>query len=118
MAKTNEKKKHSECPFNMLYVRDALDVINGKWKLMILISMMNGNRRFKEIERSIPKITSKVLAKELKDLEEHQLISRTVHDSYPVLVEYFATDYVKTLGKILSALDEWGANHRKKIIGK
>lgn len=102
----------------MLYVRDSLDVINGKWKMMILISLMNGNRRFTEIERSIPKITSKVLAKELKDLEENQLITRMVHDSYPVLVEYSTTAYVKTLDKVLRELHNWGINHRKKIFGK
>lgn len=102
----------------MLAVRDALDVISGKWKLMILISIQHGNHRFREIERSIPKITSKVLAKELKDLEEHQLIKRTVHDASPVLVEYTATDYVNSLEEVIQALHAWGVNHRKRIIGK
>jgi DNA-binding HxlR family transcriptional regulator len=57
----------------MLPVRDALDVISGKWKLMILISISPGNKRFREIERSILKINSKVLAKGLKDLEGNKL---------------------------------------------
>ena len=74
--------------------------------------------RFREIERSIPKITSKVLAKELKDLEEHQLIKRTVYDESPVLVEYTTTPYSSSLSEVIKALRDWGVNHRKKIFGK
>lgn len=102
----------------MLSVRDALDVISGKWKILILISIIYGNKRFREIERSIPKISSKVLAKELKDLEDHQLIKRTVYDESPVLVEYTATDYSNSVSEVILALYNWGQNHRNKIIGK
>lgn len=102
----------------MMPVRDALDVISGKWKLQIIISIQSGNKRFREIERSIPKITSKVLAKELKDLEEHQLIKRTVYDESPVLVEYTPTPYSESLQDVIMALQKWGMNHRKKILGK
>lgn len=112
------KKNHTECLAAMLPVRDAIDVISGKWKLMILISISSGNKRFREIERSIPKITSKVLAKELKDLEEHLLIKRTVYDESPVLVEYTTTPYANSLEKVIKELRDWGVNHRKKIIGK
>jgi DNA-binding HxlR family transcriptional regulator len=112
------KASHTECTAAMLPVRDALDVISGKWKLMILISISSGNNRFREIERSVPKITSKVLAKELKDLEEHQLIKRTVYDDSPVIVEYKTTSYAKTLQPVIETLRNWGVNHRKKVIGK
>lgn len=112
------KASHTECASAMLPVRDALDVISGKWKLMILISISSGNNRFREIERSIPKITSKVLSKELKDLEEHQLIKRTVYDDSPVIVDYKTTEYASSLGNVIKELRDWGVNHRKKIIGK
>lgn len=102
----------------MLPIRDALEVFSGKWKMMILISIMNGNNRFKEIERSIPGITSKVLAKELKDLEEHLLLKRTVYDEYPVAIEYTVTEYSNTLQEVMMALHKWGTNHRKKIKSK
>lgn len=119
MTKEEEqRKKHEECLKQMLPIRDALDVINGKWKLLIIVSLMLGNKRFREIERSIPKITSKVLAKELKDLEEHQLIKRTVYDDYPVRVEYATTPYTKSLEKVMKELHIWGTNHRKRIFGK
>jgi len=105
-----------DCQALMLSVRDALDVFSGKWKLLIIISLTNGNKRFREIERSIPKISSKVLAKELKDLEEHKLIKRTVYDEVPVLVEYTATEHVNSLENVILELHKWGVTHRKKVI--
>jgi DNA-binding HxlR family transcriptional regulator len=113
-----DKKTHTECTKALLPIRDSLDVISSKWKLQIIVSLRSGNKRFREIERSIPKISSKVLAKELKDLEDHQLIKRTVYDDSPVLVEYTLLPYAKTLDKVIQSLHEWGTNHRKKIIGK
>jgi DNA-binding HxlR family transcriptional regulator len=118
MKKINKKKNHEQCLKQMLPIRDALDVISGKWKIMIIISVSHGNSRFRQIEESIPKITSKVLAKELKDLEEHKLIKRTVFDDYPVRIEYSATEYTQSLEKVMNELYKWGVSHRKKLIGK
>lgn len=116
---SSDGQKLATCPFQLLPVRDALDLLNGKWKIPILLSIMQGARRFGEIERSMPKITAKVLAKELKDLEEHQLNRRIVHhDESPVLIEYTATEYARSLENVLTELHAWGANHRKKILGK
>ena len=112
------KTSYTDCASDMLPVRDALDIISGKWKLLILIAISSGNSRFREIERSTPKITSKVLAKELKDLEENELIERNVYDETPVLIEYVITPYAKTLQPVIQALSDRGKNHRKKIIGK
>jgi DNA-binding HxlR family transcriptional regulator len=116
MAK--EKAMSESCLKDMLPIRDALDVISGKWKMMILISIKHNNKRFRDIERSIPKISSKVLAKELKDLEQHKLIKRTVYDDYPVSIEYTMTDYAMSLEKVMNELHIWGLNHRKEILGK
>lgn len=99
-------------------LRDALDVINGKWKLQILVALTTGSRRFREIERSIPGISSKVLAKELKDLEMHQLIKRTVDDGTPVMVTYEVLPYAGSLDPVIFALRDWGVKHREKIMGE
>jgi len=96
-------------------VREALDVINGKWKLPIIISNTNGNQRFTDIQESIPGITPKVLAKELKDLEQHQLIKRTVIEDYPVKILYSAETYAQSLSPIIYALQNWGLKHREKL---
>ena len=107
---------HKQCMNILLPVRDALDVINGKWKLQIIIAINNGNKRFKDIERQIPGITARMLSKELKDLESHQLIKRTVYDTLPVSVEYTPTPHAATLMPLIGALKEWGTLHRKKIL--
>lgn len=96
-------------------VRDTLDVISGKWKLPIIISIGVGNERFTDIQESIPNITPKVLAKELKELEQHQLIKRIITEGYPVKVTYKSEPYAATLMPIIYAMKEWGLNHRKKI---
>ncbi|MBL7702981.1 MAG: helix-turn-helix transcriptional regulator [Ferruginibacter sp.] len=113
-----EKKEHKDCMSVLVPVRDTLDVIGGKWKLLILISVWEGNKYFREIERSIPKLSTKVLAKELKDLEANKLISRKVIDDYPVRIEYTVTKHTKTLQNVIETLRDWGMNHRKKILGK
>lgn len=112
------KKTKAGCAGKLLPIRDALDVISGKWKLQIIISIAHNHHRFREIERSIPKITSKVLAKELKDLEQHGLIKRTVFADSPVLVEYTLEPYARSLHPVIKSLLKWGENHRKRLRGK
>jgi len=71
------------------------------------------------LNEAFQRLLLKVLAKELKDLEENQLIKRIVHVGYPELhVEYTVTDYAMTLGKVNNELKDWGLNHRTRIIGK
>ena len=106
------------CAAFMLPVRDALEVLNGKWKLPIIISLSFGNKRFKQISTELTGITDKMLSKELKELEAHQLIKRTVYDSFPPMVEYSITPHGKSLEKVVNELRKWGQEHRKKIIGK
>src|SRR5690606_36798779 len=96
-------------------VRDTLEVFSGKWKLPILISGMAGNERFTDIQNSVGCITPKVLAKELKDLEEHQLIKRIVVDDYPVKILYKAEPYAKTKTTIIEVPKTWGQSHRKNL---
>jgi len=99
-------------------VRDTLDVISGKWKLPILGSLINGKKRFKELQRDIPKITARMLSKELRELEMNQLVKRTVYDTIPATVEYEKTAYGCSLDRVLFEMKEWGVQHRKRIIRK
>src|SRR5882757_4399413 len=99
-------------------VTDALYVLNGKWKLPILISLSFGKKRFGEMAKEIPKITDRMLSKELRELEMNQLIKRTVYDSVPVVVEYSRTEYGDSLDEVIQALYKWGSEHRKRIIAK
>lgn len=113
-----KKKDHKECLSALVPVKDTLDIIGGKWKILILISVWEGNRHFREIERSIPKLSTKVLAKELKDMEANKLVIRTVVNGFPVRTEYTPTEYSKTLQKVINELRNWGVIHRKEIFGK
>jgi DNA-binding HxlR family transcriptional regulator len=72
-------------------------------------------KRFNEIQNEVPGISPKVLAKELRDLELNFFISRNVYATTPVSIVYEATDYSRTLKKILSELSTWGGQHREKI---
>lgn len=109
--------KSSECSKQLLPVRDALDMLNGKWKIPIIIALTFGNYRFKELHRQIG-ITPKMLSKELKELEMHQLVKRTVYDTTPVSVEYELTPYAASLRNVIDALKDWGTQHRKRLMGK
>lgn len=104
------------CQKAMLPVRDALDVVDGRWKLPIIVALTFGAKRFKQISKEIKGITDKMLSKELKELEANQLIKRTVYDTFPPTVEYAITEHGESLQKVTTALAEWGMAHRKKIL--
>ncbi|MBS1598015.1 MAG: helix-turn-helix transcriptional regulator [Bacteroidetes bacterium] len=107
-----------ECKSHLQPVRDSLDILNGKWKIPIIVSLMFGKKRFKEIQREIDGITAKMLSKELKELELNQLVKRTVYDSSPVTVEYAITTYGLSLKKVIDELRNWGTKHRNRLMKK
>lgn len=106
-----------QCPKTLLPIFDALEVLSGRWKLLILGSLFFGNKRFKEISKEVKGVTDKMLSKELKALEMNHLIKRTVYDTFPPTVEYSITEHGKSLEKVLAELGNWGTLHRKKIMG-
>jgi DNA-binding HxlR family transcriptional regulator len=113
LVRTQEK-----CMGMLRPVTDALEILNGKWKLPILISLTFGNKRFGEMAKEIPKITDRMLSKELRELEMNQLVKRTVYDSAPVMVEYSITEYGASLDNVIFELFKWGSQHRKRITAK
>lgn len=106
------------CPKTMLSIQDALEAVEGRWKLLVLFSLSEGPKRFKQLSREVPGITDKTLSKELKRLEENQLIVREVFNTFPPTVQYSITPHGRSLEKVLDELHFWGLTHRKKIIGK
>ena len=107
-----------DCEKCILLVKDSLEVLNGRWKLPILVSLKFGDKRFKQISRDLNGITDKILSKELKELEVNQLIKRTVYNTFPPAVNYALTEHGHSLDSVILALKDWGRSHRKKIIGK
>jgi DNA-binding HxlR family transcriptional regulator len=120
ILKMNKRKKEEEWNFQdkIKFVQDTHFVIGGKWKLPIIISIYNGHNRFNEILQSIPKITNRVLSKELRHLEENLLVSRKVYDDYPARIEYTLTEYSNSVTEVLVAMEKWGKQHRERIKGK
>ena len=104
-----------ECASSLKNVIDALYVLNGKWKLALILSLVQSSKRFNEIQHELSGISAKVLAKELKDLELNDFISRKVYPTTPVSIIYEATGYSRTLKNVLGELSAWGEQHREKI---
>ncbi|MFZ4450780.1 winged helix-turn-helix transcriptional regulator [Salibacterium aidingense] len=93
-------------------VEDALSILVGKWKPIILLHLLQkGTHRFNELKRKMPGITQKMLTKQLRELEEEDIIERTVYPQVPPKVEYSITEYGASLEPILEAMHEWGTRH-------
>lgn len=105
----------AECAGSLKNVLDALYVLNGKWKLALILSLVQSSKRFNEIQNEVSGISSKVLAKELKDLELNDFIKRNVYPNQPVSIVYEATSYSLTLKNVLAELSSWGEQHREKV---
>lgn len=119
MQKINNLKDIKSCPVQfVLSIKDTLNVINGKWKLPIIGSILFGKKRFTDIQRNIPKITPRMLSKELKELELNGMLVRTVYDSTPVSIEYELSESGKSITEVLDKMIEWGLKHREAVISK
>ena len=113
-----DKLRHNstQCNANITAVRDALYVLNGKWKLPLIVALADGPRRFNEIQKLVGDITPKILSNELRELELNEFVERKVIPSTPVTVLYELTDYSASLESVLEELKKWGFQHRERII--
>ncbi len=105
-----------DCKQHLRAINDTQDLLSGKWKVMIIGCLALGKKRYMELQRMVEGIGSKMLSKELQELEINGLITRTVQDTKPITVEYELTEYGRTLKPIIDAMALWGVQHRKKII--
>jgi DNA-binding HxlR family transcriptional regulator len=103
------------CARSLRNVLDALYVISGKWKLAVILCLVQSPKRFNEIQHEVTGISSKILAKELKDLELNDFITRNVYPTTPVSIIYEVTGYSRTLKNVMGELSAWGEQHREKI---
>ena len=101
MAKSIFEK--TECP-----ITRTIDLIGGKWTFTIIYVLMSGTKRFKELERSIDGINTRMLVKELKMLEQNDIIIRTVYAEVPPKVEYSLTEKGRALKSVLEEIKVWG----------
>ena len=95
----------------------TLAVIGGKWKPLIIYELNDETLRFSQLlDRLQPRVTQRMLTKQLRQLEEDGLITRKVYTQVPPKVEYSLTELGKSLMPILDQLCEWGSEHMGNLI--
>ena len=96
-------------------IGNSLKLIGGKWKIMILDSLLSKHMRFGELKRSLNGITSQMLSKQLKDMERDKLLIKKISKVEKLNTEYSLTDFGKSTIPIVKSLIKWGTFNQKKI---
>jgi DNA-binding HxlR family transcriptional regulator len=109
MKKLDKNLKIEKCP-----VETSIDVLAGKWKILILWYIRSETKRFSELQKLLPRTTQKMLIQKLRELEEDGIVHRKVYPVVPPKVEYSLTEYGQTLKPILKQLYLWGEEHKKR----
>lgn len=108
---TKEKKTISlNCGLDLIG-----EVIYGKWKIRLLYFINECHKRPSQLQRKIPDASRRVLNMQLKELEDHELISKIIYPQVPPKVEYSLTEFGQTLIPIISLLGEWGDNNQERL---
>jgi DNA-binding HxlR family transcriptional regulator len=89
-------------------VEEAMQLLGGRWRLLIVYFLVDGPRRFNELRRLMPGISQRMLTLDLRALEEANLVQRTVYPTVPVKVEYALTDDGERLNKVVTVVQEFG----------
>lgn len=99
-------------------VETTLSIIRSKWQVLILRDLlMNGTMRFKELQRSLGKVSQKVLTDNLRAMEGYGLVHREVFAEVPPRVEYSLTETGRTLQPVLDAMWAWGEGYKERLRG-
>ena len=105
----NKKIDFSDCP-----ITKTAEVLGGKWSLTIIFSLIKETKRFKELERQIEGINTRMLVKELKQLENNGIVVRKVYPEIPPKVEYSLTEKGRALKNVLIEMRNWGNEYITK----
>ena len=89
-------------------LREVLDIIGGKWAMPIIYILSKGKMRFKELERTVEGINTRMLVKELKNMEANGIVTREVFATVPPTVEYTLTSKGEKLLPSIVSLHNWG----------
>ncbi|WP_165089818.1 winged helix-turn-helix transcriptional regulator [Neisseria yangbaofengii] len=104
--------EHSACA----PVVNTLNIIGGKWKVLILYYLSSDTRRFNELQRLLAGITQRMLTLQLRELENDGIVHREVYPQIPPKVEYSLTEFGKTLMPVIEAMHVWGGQYAEECI--
>ena len=107
-----EADRNLTCP-----VRTTLNVLGGKWKLLILSYLLDEPRRYGELRRLMPEITEKMLIQELRELETDGIVARTVHQTVPPRVDYSLTEQGQRVQPLFGEWVGWGKQYLDRVGG-
>ncbi len=91
------------------------EVLYGKWKIRLLWFISQEYKRPSELQRKIPDVSRRVLNIQLKEFEDHELVSKIIYPVVPPKVEYSLTDFGKTLIPVISAIGKWGDENEARL---
>ena len=106
-----ENAHGSCCP-----VVNTLDIIGGKWKVLILYYLNEETRRFNELQRLLAGITQRMLTLQLRELENDGIVHREVYLQVPPKVEYSLTEFGRTLMPVIEAMHRWGEQYAAECV--
>jgi len=110
----NTRKNRSFNPYNCP-VTHCMNLIGGKWKILIIYAVSRNCNRFSKLQKAMPLISKQMLVTQLRELEEDKIIERTIFAEIPPRVEYKITEYGLSLMPVISVLQEWGLKDLKKL---
>jgi len=105
MANTRKNKDYN--PYNCP-VTHCMNLIGGKWKILIIYAVSKNCNRFSKLQKALPLISKQMLVNQLRELEEDKILERTIFPEIPPRVEYHMTPYGQSLMPVISVLQEWG----------
>ncbi len=94
-------------------IRTTLEMLGGKWRLLIIHAIGEEARRYGELRRAIPGISEKMLTQELKILADNDLVVRENYGEVPPRVEYTLTANGRRALKLIEAMREFGLAYEK-----
>ena len=97
-------------------VVNTLDIIGGKWKVLILYYLNSETRRFNELQRLLAGITQRMLTLQLRELENDGIVHREVYPQVPPKVEYSLTKFGRTLMPVIEAMHRWGEQYASECV--
>lgn len=104
-------EENTVCP-----VETTLSLIGDRWKILILRDLLKGTMRFGQLQKSIGKVSQKVLTSQLRDMEAHGLVHREAFAEIPPRVEYSLTETGLSLEPVIDSMLAWGQNYQEKYL--